>query len=164
MLAGLFAGIDNSTKNAAWNLVYLAANPKWKAQVLYEVEKAATKHLADTSIPLAERLSSLPLDVWETEFPTIDMVLTETIRLHLQGVQFRKHVGATNVKVGDEIIPPGAFVVSCTDNFHENADTDVAKSSITMRIFILTPKYTQILKSGTHLGTPLKRQKAKRRE
>jgi hypothetical protein len=40
------------------------------------------------------------------------MVLTETIRLHLQGVQFRKNVSNTNLKVGDKMIPAGAFVVS----------------------------------------------------
>jgi cytochrome P450 len=112
MLGGLFAGIDNSGKNTAWNLVYLAVNPQWKAKAFEEVKRAAAKYSSDKESPMVEQLSSLPLEAWETEFPFLDTVLTETIRLHLQGVQFRKNVSGKNVKVGDEIIPTGAYVVS----------------------------------------------------
>jgi cytochrome P450 len=112
MLGGLFAGIDNSGKNAAWNLIYLAVNPQWKAKALEEVNAAAAKYSSEKNAPLVEQLSLLPLEAWETEFPFLDTVLTETIRLHLQGVQLRKNISGNNIKVGDEIIPHGAYVVS----------------------------------------------------
>ena len=87
-------------------------NPEWKAQVLDEIKTSVAKHTKDRTTPLIQQISSLPLEAWETEFPVINMVLTETIRLQLQGVLFRKNISGTDVKVGGEVIPAGAFVVS----------------------------------------------------
>jgi hypothetical protein len=112
MLARLFGRIANSGMNAAWNLIHLAVNPGWKAKVIEELTKAAAKYSLEEKNYLGEQLSLIPLEAWETEFPSIDIVLTETIRLHLQSIQFRLNIGGNIVKVGDEIIPPGTSVVS----------------------------------------------------
>lgn len=122
LLTALFAGIENSGKNAAWNLIYLSLNPTWKAKVLDEIKAAVAKYTTDRTAPFIEQLSSLPLEAWEREFPAIDMVLTETIRLQIQGVLFRKNVGGSDIKVGDEIIPNGAFVL------YHNADVHLDPS------------------------------------
>jgi cytochrome P450 len=124
LLTALFAGIENSGKNAAWNLIYLSLNPTWKAKVLDEMKAAVAKYTTDRTAPFIEQLSSLPLEAWEREFPVIDMVLTETIRLQLQGVLFRKNVGGSDIKVGDEIIPNGAFVVSLDERAILDKDCD----------------------------------------
>jgi hypothetical protein len=81
------------------------------AKARKEVAETAAKHSQEKNMALVDQLSSLPLEAWENEFPFLDMCLKETIRLHLHGVLLRRNISETDIKVGDEIIPAGAFVV-----------------------------------------------------
>lgn len=58
-----------------------------------EVNSVADKYNSDTSLPLKERLMSVPLDAWDSEFPLVDLCLREVIRLQLSGTAFRKNNG-----------------------------------------------------------------------
>jgi cytochrome P450 len=76
-----------------------------------EVAETAAKYSQEEGTTLVDQLSSLPLEAWENEFPFLDMCLKETIRLHLHGVLLRRNISETDIKIGDEVIPAGAFVV-----------------------------------------------------
>lgn len=63
------------------------------ARVRQEVDNVADKYHPDKSVPLKERLMSLPIEAWENEFPLIDLCLREVIRLQLSGTASRKNLG-----------------------------------------------------------------------
>lgn len=63
------------------------------SRVREEVNNAADKHHPDKSVPLKDRLMSIPMEGWEFEFPVVDLCLREVIRMQLQGTAFRKNRG-----------------------------------------------------------------------
>jgi cytochrome P450 len=112
VLGALFAGQLNSGINAAWMLLYLADNDHWHELVREEVESAANRHCTDTSLPLVDRLMQVPMEAWESEFPTIDLILKESIRLQLPGAAFRKNLSGQPIPVnkeGTEVIPADGY-------------------------------------------------------
>lgn len=62
-------------------------------RVRKEVNDVADKYHSDSSVPLKERLMSVPLEAWEFEFPMIDLCLRDVIRIQLSGTAFRKNNG-----------------------------------------------------------------------
>jgi hypothetical protein len=77
-----------------------------------EVAAVAQKHNRDSKSSLVDQLANIPVDGWETEFKFLDCCLKDSIRLQLLGTAFRRNIGGQDVRIGDEIIPPGAFLVS----------------------------------------------------
>ncbi len=99
-----------------------AQNPKWMAKAREEVTAVAEKHNPQSSSSLVDQLATLPLDVWETEFPFLDCCLKDGIRLQLLGVAFRKNVSDDSIHIGNEIVPPGTFMVSRSFVSHLSVD------------------------------------------
>lgn len=123
MLGALFAGQLNSGINAAWILFYLAEDKYWYDLVRQEVDAAANRYCADKSIPLVERLMKVPMEAWESEFPNIDLVLKESIRLQLPGAAFRKNISGRPIplnKEGTEVIPTDAYATFAVRDIHRN--------------------------------------------
>lgn len=60
-----------------------------------------------------EALRGISLEVWEQEFPSIEMSIKENLRLHGLGTQIRRNVGADVIlpETG-EVVPAQSFVVS----------------------------------------------------
>ena len=112
VIAALFAGQLNSGINAAWVLCYLADNPKWMARAREEVAAVAQTHNPESRSSLMDQLANIPVEAWETEFKFLDCCLKDSIRLQLLGSAFRKNISGEDVRIGDEIVPPGAFLVS----------------------------------------------------
>lgn len=85
---------------------------EWQAKARKEVISAAQKYGTNKDAPLIEQLSQLPIEAWESSFPSIELCLRESIRLQLQGTAFRKNTTDKEILTGvnDEVIPPGAFV------------------------------------------------------
>lgn len=71
-----------------------------------------SKYAIDTKAPLSDQLSYVPLEAWETGFPVLDLCLRESIRLNLPGTAFRQNISGRDIKIGDEVIPDGHYVVS----------------------------------------------------
>ncbi|TVY35052.1 Sterol 14-demethylase [Lachnellula occidentalis] len=125
VVGALFAGLLNSGVNVAWVLSYLAQSPEWLSRVRAEVSAAAAKHSThpDPSAPLIDQLSTLPIEAWESAFPTIDLCLKDSIRLQLLGSAFRKNISSRALNVGNgEVVPPGAFVAYHLGDNHLNPD------------------------------------------
>jgi cytochrome P450 len=117
----LFAGQLNSGINAAHILIYLASNPYWMQRVREEIETVANRYSSDPSAPLKERLMSVPIEAWESEFTLTDLCLRETIRLQLPGNAFRKNISDEAIplnKEGTEVIPPGTYATYATGDVH----------------------------------------------
>jgi cytochrome P450 len=92
------------------------------SKVREEVAAVAAKHSKDPKASLVDQLSSLPIEVWETGFPNIDLCLRDSIRLQLVGTAMRKNVSGHDVKVGDAIIPHGAYVMYPIADVHHDPD------------------------------------------
>ncbi|GAM91125.1 hypothetical protein ANO11243_091720 [Dothideomycetidae sp. 11243] len=123
VIGALYAGQVNSGLNAAWVLMFLAANAEWRDACRREVETIATKHDADTSRPLSERLVAVPLTAWESDFPIGEACLRETIRMNSCGTAFRQNLSDQPVQIADgEVIPSGWFATCAMADVHYNPE------------------------------------------
>jgi cytochrome P450 len=120
VFGGLFAGQLNSGINAAWILIFLATNPEWKQKVIQQIREVAAQHCADPTAPLIDQLVSLPIEVWESGFPLIDLCLRDSIRLNLVGSAFRRNMTDHDIKIGDAIVPPGYYVTYPLADIHHD--------------------------------------------
>ncbi|KAL1608936.1 hypothetical protein SLS59_002128 [Nothophoma quercina] len=121
----LFAGQLNTGVNAAYVLCYLATSPEWLAKIGAEVLEAAEKYgKKDPEASLLDKLASLPLDLWESEFPLIQLCLRDSIRLNMPGVFFRKNISNRAIPTGhgDEVIPPGSFPIYHVADAHRDPE------------------------------------------
>jgi cytochrome P450 len=110
VFGSLFAGQLNSGINAAWVLVYLSEYPEWQQKVREQIESVAVRHCPDSPLSLLEQLCSLPMSIWETEFPLIELCLKDCIRLQIVGTGMPRNVSGHTTKLGDTLVPDGAFV------------------------------------------------------
>lgn len=120
ILGGLFAGQINSGVNAAWLLVYLSKNREWYQRVQAEVDTSIRKHRTSASQTIPEIFASLTLEDWESEFPSVELGLRESIRLITVGTAFRRNVTDGDVPIGNtgEIVPKDAFTLYMPDEIH----------------------------------------------
>jgi hypothetical protein len=77
-----------------------------------EVSDVAQKHNPESRSLLIDQLANIPVEAWETEFKFLDCCLKDSIRLQLLGTAFRRNIGDKDMQIGDEVVPPGAFLVS----------------------------------------------------
>lgn len=106
-------------------LIYLADNNHWFNLVREEVDSVVNQYCPDTSLPLANRLTRVPIEAWESAFPTIDLVLKESMRLQLQGSAFRKNTSGRPIPVnkeGTEFIPVDAYATVAVADIHHNPE------------------------------------------
>ena len=106
-------------------LLYLAEDKKWHDRVLEETGNVANRYCSDSSSSLVDRLMHVPMEAWESEFPTTDLVLKECIRLQLPGSAFRKNVSGRPIplnKAGTEVIPTDAYAAFAVVDVHLNPD------------------------------------------
>ena len=118
IIGALFAGQLNSGINAAYVIAYLGLDPYWMSKARQEVESVLQKYSSDKDAPVAEQLLSIPIEAWESEFEVMDLCLRDSIRINLLGSAFRRNVSGGDVKVGNEVIPSGAFAVSLPPSTH----------------------------------------------
>lgn len=124
-MGALFAGQLNSGINIAYVLCYLSQEKDWLDRVRKEVNEIVDRYCPDKSLALKDRLMHVPIDAWISEFPTIDLCLKETIRLHMSGNAFRLNMSGTDIPIGNagtEVIPNGAFVTIPAGEMHYNPE------------------------------------------
>ncbi|KAI9712037.1 MAG: hypothetical protein M1820_001746 [Bogoriella megaspora] len=121
----LFAGVVNSSINAGAILAFLSTNPKWQQKVYEEVVANVKEYASKESEgqPIAERLKTIPLDVWETKFVNVDLCLKESIRLNLLGCGYRRNISNRPCEIPGskgEVIPAGQFATYHLADIHYN--------------------------------------------
>jgi len=82
------------------------------ARAREEVAAVARKYNPHSKSSLVDQLANIPIEAWETEFTFLDCCLKDSIRLQALGAAFRRNIGDEDIQIGDEVIPPGAVVVS----------------------------------------------------
>jgi hypothetical protein len=82
------------------------------ARAREEVAAVAQKYNPESKSSLAHQLANIPVEAWETGFKFLDCCLKDSIRLQLLGTAFRQNISGEDIRIGDEIVPPGAFLVS----------------------------------------------------
>ncbi|RDA94977.1 hypothetical protein CP533_0108 [Ophiocordyceps camponoti-saundersi (nom. inval.)] len=120
IISALFAGLINSTFNAAWILVYLAETPEWYSRIRSEVDAAIAKRSISPDETAPKTLTRLTLADWESEFPMVELAMRETIRLIGRGVCMRKNVSGKDIEIGESglVIPKNAFAVCGLEDAH----------------------------------------------
>lgn len=91
----------------------MAVHPDWQEKIYEEIVAAADAYSKDKTLPLAERLQSLPLKAWETAFPTVELCMYEIIRVWTSFAVGRLNVGKEAIPIPDsnEVIPPNTYAV-----------------------------------------------------
>lgn len=107
---------------ACWALLNLGANPKWKERILKEYKALVANHTNTLSTePLYKRLASIPLNAWEDELPSVDLVIRETLRFTTSGPTLRRNV-QKDIVVDGVTIKRGDFIAYSTFEAHMNPD------------------------------------------
>ncbi|KAF8804683.1 cytochrome P450 [Phlegmacium glaucopus] len=118
----IFAGVVNTGVNACWALLHLGTNPKWKRKAIDEFKALVEKHTNTTSSdPLHTRLSAIPLEAWEDELPSLDLIIRETLRLTVSLTLFRRNLG-NDIQAGEATIKRGDFLVYTIADVNLNPD------------------------------------------
>ncbi|PQE04899.1 cytochrome P450 6A1 protein [Rutstroemia sp. NJR-2017a BBW] len=112
IVGAVFAGQLNTGINACFMLTYIGSSRYWYDRVRAEIDGVVDKYAPDCSMPLTQRFEAIPIEAWELEFPLLECCLKDSIRLQLLGTMYRRNIDIGDVKIGNEIIPSGAFVVS----------------------------------------------------
>ncbi|RDL36450.1 Cytochrome P450 [Venustampulla echinocandica] len=120
IVGAVFAGQLNTGINASFMLTYIGSSRYWYDRVRAEIDAVVYKYAPDRSMPLTQRFEAIPIEAWESEFPLLDCCLKDSIRLQLLGTMYRRHVGIGDVKVGNEVIPSGAFVTYHFSDVHQD--------------------------------------------
>jgi hypothetical protein len=104
----------NTASQAAWIICYLAYDQVWYAKVQAEVDAAVVKYRTSENQTPADVLQTLSVDAWESEFPSLDLGIQDSIRLNLMGASMRQNISGKDIVLGDTgvIIPKNAFAVS----------------------------------------------------
>ncbi|KAF9522380.1 cytochrome P450 [Crepidotus variabilis] len=123
MIGIVFAGFVNTGVNACWALLYLGTHPQWREKATSELNSLIAKHT--TTSPTGElfhkQLALVPLDAWESELPTLELVIRETIRLSLNVTAPRRNLGE-DIVVQNALVKKGDFLVYNLADTHLNPD------------------------------------------
>jgi cytochrome P450 len=104
----------------SWILIYISIHSHWSSAIRAEVETALSHSLSNSS-SLQDRLSALPLEVWEGSMPTLDIVIRETIRLVVNQTALRRNIGGDlKMPGGVGEVPSGAFLFYNIGDVHLN--------------------------------------------
>lgn len=114
-IAGANAGV---LSGAMLNIV--AHHPNWQEKIYGEIKAAAEAHSKNKNAPLVEQLASIPLEAWDSSFPSIDLCYKEAIRMWVAFPMGRLNDTPNPISIPgtDEVIPPGSFACYNTLDVH----------------------------------------------
>jgi cytochrome P450 len=123
VLGIIFAGVVNTGVNSCWALLHLGTNPTWRNRAIDEIKSVIAKHTSSVPAtePFHKKLAAIPLEAWENEFPSLDLITRETIRLTVCGVALRRNLGK-DIQVQDAHIKKGDFIAYCLGDTHMNPE------------------------------------------
>jgi cytochrome P450 len=114
--------IISCTTLASWALLHLGTSPKWKLKAIDECKKLVDNYTNTTSSdPLHARLSTIPLNAWEDELPSLDAIIRETLRISGSITHLRRNI-AKDIQIGDAIIRRGDFLAYSSADVNLNPD------------------------------------------
>ncbi|TFY62677.1 hypothetical protein EVJ58_g3714 [Rhodofomes roseus] len=121
----LVAGARSTGTTASWFITFLASHPTWKDKAMTEIrgllashsDTHGTPHIPSTTgtdpspaalslASLSGALSSIPLNAWETQTPTLDAIIRETLRLAQPHTALRQNTSPSPVLLAGKAVPP----------------------------------------------------------
>lgn len=113
-------------------ITFLAGHPQWKERAAAELrhllaaytlesEAEFVKHSPRSLSKLSGSLACIPLETWESQTPTLDALIRETLRLAEPHTAIRMNTGP-EVQLGGKAIPPETFVVYPFSDVHLSAE------------------------------------------
>jgi cytochrome P450 len=97
-----------------WVLLYTSFHLQWKSAIQSEIRTIIAQHTNTTAsepLKLHQRLSTIPLSVWEDQTPTLDLVIRETIRLVINGASLRRNtLDDIHASLKVPGVPKGGFI------------------------------------------------------
>ncbi|GAP84540.2 putative cytochrome p450 6a1 [Rosellinia necatrix] len=103
-----------------WLSIFLADSPKWQEECHNEVESTISQHRKTRTQSREDILASLPLNNWESSFPTLQACLHEALRIMSMGVLFRQNVSGGDILIGStgDVVPDGSYAAYLPDYVH----------------------------------------------
>lgn len=126
----IFIAPANSSIIAGKLLSFLAMRTDLQEMIYDEIRSVAEAHsIKDGGGPsLVEKLGSIPLEAWESSFPTIELCLKEAIRMWTSFSMVRLNESDKPISIpgSDEVVPGNTFVCynSTEVNFSERLYPD----------------------------------------
>ena len=74
-----------------------------------------------SSDPLHTRLSTIPLNAWEEELPSLEAIIRETVRISISATLFRRNIGK-DIRIGEATIRRGDFLAYQSADVNLNPD------------------------------------------
>jgi cytochrome P450 len=80
------------------------------------------KHRSDPDQTPLDVLSTLDIEAWEREFPVVDLVLRESIRMTMPGTALRLNQSGQDLPIGNtgEVLPKDAFAIFWVGSLHQD--------------------------------------------
>ena len=97
----------NQFRTTCWLTVNVLSSPKYKALVQSEIQALLDHSTALPTESISTKLSKVPLEIWESHTPHLDMCIRETIRVTLHGVAARQNVGDKSITIPSKSSPHG---------------------------------------------------------
>ncbi|KAG5643635.1 hypothetical protein DXG03_000561 [Asterophora parasitica] len=117
----LIAGARATGTTASWLITFLGCHQEWRAKAVAEVESLLAIHASSSDKDsLSARLSTIRLEVWESETPVLDAIIKETTRVAQPHTAMRRNLGPP-VYIDGKIVPTGAYVVYPFSDVHMDA-------------------------------------------
>lgn len=84
------------------------------------MDASLRKHRTSATQTVIDILTTLKIEHWETEFPSIDLGLRESIRLNMVGSVYRLNISGRDVPIAEtgEIVPRDAYLMYQMDDLH----------------------------------------------
>ncbi|KAK4234363.1 cytochrome P450 [Achaetomium macrosporum] len=122
LISVLFISPGNSRVLGGHMLNIMAMHPRWQEAIYDEIKAATAAHSrnSNTAATLIDHLDSLPLEAWESSFPTLELCFREAIRMWTAFGMVRLNISdkAIPISGSDEVIPPGSWVVYNSTEAH----------------------------------------------
>ncbi|OJJ96979.1 hypothetical protein ASPACDRAFT_33648 [Aspergillus aculeatus ATCC 16872] len=123
-ISTLFIASANAGYLSGAMLNILAYHPDWQARIYREIKTVAAAHAPNPHAPLVDQLDTIPLDAWESFFPSIDLCFKEAIRMWVAFPMIRLNMAPHAVPIPgtDEVVPAGTFASYNSTEVHFNPE------------------------------------------
>jgi hypothetical protein len=103
-----------------WLTTFLAASPKWQEKCRNEVDLVVQRFRKCPEQPLAELFATLPIQVWQSEFPVLHSLFKKAFCLASSATLFRKNESGCDIAIGKSglVVASGSYVSYLTDDMY----------------------------------------------
>ncbi|KAI0003478.1 cytochrome P450 [Xylariaceae sp. FL0662B] len=120
IFSALSSSVTMTGASVTWLSAFLADTLEWQEKCRDEVDAVVQKNRTGSAQSVNDILATLPLQVWESDFPVLYSCLQETLRITSTGTFFRKNVSGAGITIGDsgDVVPDSSYATYLPDNVH----------------------------------------------